>query len=68
MKAYGKTSIIIEFDRTEDKDEIEQLAHFFIKCKRESEKAGFTNIFNKDDRNVINKFIDKTGLYEGTPD
>ena len=68
MKARGKSSIIIEFDRTEDKDEIEALAHFFLKCKRESDKAGFTNLFTKQDREIISKFIDKTGLYEGSPD
>ena len=68
MKSSAKTSIILEFDRMEDKDEIGDLAVFFIKCRKESEKAGFSNLFNKEDRNIINKFIDKVGLYEGNPD
>lgn len=68
MKSSAKTSIILEFNRIDDKDEIGDLAMFFIKCKKESQKAGFSNLFNKQDRSIINKFIDNVGLHEGNSD
>ena len=68
MKVNSKTTLIFEFDRIDDKDEIEDLALFFIKCKKEANKSGFKNLFNDKDRKVIDKFFKKAGLYEGSPD
>ena len=68
MKATAKTTIHIEFDREKDKDEIGAVCEFVIKCKQESKKSGFYNMFNKYDIEIIDKLITNLGIYEGTED
>ena len=68
MKATAKTSILIEFDRTRDKDEIVAVCDFVLKCKDESQRSGFNKMFNKYDVEIIDKLITKLGIYEGTED
>ena len=68
MKVNSKTTLIFEFDRIDDKDEIEDLAMFFIKCRAEAKKPGFKNLFNEKDRMVIEKFFKDAGLHEGSDD
>ena len=64
MKATAKTSILIEFDRTKDKDEIGAICDFVLKCKDESQRSGFVKMFNKWDIEIIDKLINKLGIYE----
>ena len=68
MKVNSKTTLIFEFDRIDDKDEIGDLAMFLIKCKKEAGKSGFKNFFSDTDKKIIDKFFKDSGLYEGSPD